>query len=170
LRQFWRSHGQNRLKIRGLGFALQQVGEVLREGVDTTELQGMLRLRRAELERQVDDNCHRLALIHAWRRLIESEYEMSAQEIVVKHVEPMRVAALSDLTEPDETFASFVEELFIRAGDLMDAARLSRTTPVSWYVPEPSVSTKLCVSMRASPSRAMHQASRSWRCPPPRWV
>ena len=94
---------------------------------------------------------------------------MSAQGIVVKHVQPMRIAALSDLTAPDETFASFGEELFIRAGDLMDAARLSRTTPVSWYVLEPSVRTKLCVSMRASPSRAMHQASRSWGCPPPRW-
>ena len=52
----------------------------------------------------------------------------------------MRIAALSDVTEPDETFASFVEELFVMAGDLMDAARLSRTTPVSWYVPEPSIS------------------------------
>ena len=129
----------------------------------------MLRLRRTELERQVEDTRHRVAQIDARLRLIESEYEMSAQEIVVKHVEPMRIAAVSDVTEPDETFASFVEDLFIRAGDLMDAARLSRTTPVSWYVPEPSISDEALRVYAGSPSGAMHQASRSWRCPPPRW-
>jgi effector-binding domain-containing protein len=70
----------------------------------------MLRLRRAELERQVDDNRHRVAQIDARLRLIESEYEMSAQEIVVKHVEPMRIAALSDLIEPDVPEPSVSDE------------------------------------------------------------
>jgi effector-binding domain-containing protein len=67
-------------------------------------------LRRAELERQVDDNRHRVAQIDARLRLIESEYEMSAQEIVVKHVEPMRIAALSDLIEPDVPEPSVSDE------------------------------------------------------------
>ena len=63
--------------LKELGFTLQQVRELLREGVDTTELQVMLRLRRAELVQQVEDTRHRVAQIDARLRLIESEYEMS---------------------------------------------------------------------------------------------
>lgn len=124
--------------LKELGFTLQQVGELLRDGVSAAELRGMLRLRRSQLEWQAYDIRHRVAQIDARLRLIESDHTM--HEVVVKTVEPMRVAALSDQTEPDDTFASFVEDLFIRAGDLMDAAKLSRTTPVSWYIPEPSIS------------------------------
>lgn len=124
--------------LKELGFTLQQVGGLLEDGVDTAEVRGMLRMRRTELERQAQETAHRLAQVDARLRLTGSERTMSEQDVVVKHVDPMRIAALTDVATVDASFAAFVEELFIRVCDLMDAARMSRTTPVNWYVPEPA--------------------------------
>lgn len=121
-----------------LGFTLRQVGELLRDGVDAAEVRGMPRLRRAELGRQVQDTRHQLAQVEARLRIIESEHEMSEQRVVVKRFEPMRVAALSEVVVADANFTIVVEELFARAGEAMEAAGLSRRTPVSWYLPERS--------------------------------
>lgn len=110
--------------LKELGFTLRQVGDLLRDGVDAAELLGMLRMRRAELERQANDTRHRVAQIDARLRLIESEHDMSEQEVVVKRVEPMRIAALSEMTQ----FGVSVEDLFIRACGAIDAAELPRTS------------------------------------------
>lgn len=129
----------NRLvTLKNLGFTLRQVGDLARGGIDSGELRGMLRTRRAELERQVQDTRHQVAQVDAQLRLIESEHEMSEQEVVVKQVEPIRVAALCEVVAADATFADVVEGLFVRAGEVMDAAGLPPRTPVSWYVPGPS--------------------------------
>lgn len=122
--------------LKELGFTLAQVGGLLRDGVADDELRGMLRSRRAELEQQVHDTRHRIAQVDARLRLIESEYAMSESDIVVKHIEPMRIAALTDITR----FGVSVEDLFIQACDAVDAAGLPRTSPMGWFVPDPSVS------------------------------
>lgn len=122
--------------LKELGFTLQQIGGLLRDGVGPAEVRGMLQMRRAELERQARETAHRLAQVDARLRLAGSESTMSEEDVVVKHVEPMRLAALSEVATLDAAFAAFVEELFIRTCDLMDAAGQPRTTPVSWYVPE----------------------------------
>jgi len=122
--------------LKQLGFSLQQVGGLLRDGIDAAELRGMLRLRRAELEQQVHDTRHRVAQIDARLRLIESENAMSEEHVVVKHVEPMRIAALSDVTR----FGASVEDIFVQACEGIDAAGLPRTSPVGWFVPEETTS------------------------------
>lgn len=88
----------NRLvALKELGFTLRQVGELLHEGVEAAQLRGMLQLRRAELEQQAQETWHRLAQVDARLRLIETEDAMSEQKVVVQRVEPMRLAALTEI-------------------------------------------------------------------------
>jgi len=116
--------------LKELGFSLARVADLL-DGVETEELVRLLRLRRAELSAQAADVRHRLAQLDARLRLIESETAMTTPEpILTKQVEPLRIAAL------EGTDADGVEDVFIRAGELMDAAGQSRLTPVSWFLPE----------------------------------
>jgi len=117
------------VSLKGLGFTLAQVADLLADGLETEDLRRMLRLRRTELVAQADDLRHRLAQLDARLRLIESESEMT-DKIIIKRAEPLRIAAV------EGTDADGVEEVFIRAGDLMDAAGLSRLTPVGWFLPE----------------------------------
>lgn len=117
--------------LKELGFTLVQVADLLADGVGAGDLRGMLRLRRTGLLAQVNEVRHRLAQLDARLRLIESESEVTVNdEIVMKRAEPMRIAAV------EGTDADGVEDLFIRAGALMDAARLPRLTPVGWFLPE----------------------------------
>lgn len=114
--------------LKELGFTLVQVANLLADGVGAGELREMLRWRRTGLLTQVNEVRHRLAQLDARLRLIESESEMIVNdEIVMKRAEPMRIAAV------EGTDADGVEDLFIRAGELMDAARLPRLTPVGWF-------------------------------------
>ncbi|MFE6871603.1 MerR family transcriptional regulator [Kitasatospora sp. NPDC057692] len=86
----------NRLiALKDLGFTLQQVRAVLDEEVDTAELRGMLRLRRAELAAAMAADAERLARVEARLRTIESEGTMSTQDVVVKRVPSVRVAELT---------------------------------------------------------------------------
>lgn len=119
------------VSLKGLGFTLAQVSDLLADGLETEDLRRMLQLRRTELMAQDDDLRHRLAQLDARLRLIRSESEMTTtNEIVIKRTEPLRIAAV------EGTDADDVEEVFIRAGELMDAAGLSRLTPVGWFLPE----------------------------------
>ncbi|MEW1700194.1 MerR family transcriptional regulator [Streptomyces sp. NPDC093249] len=83
------------IALKDLGFTLEQVGAVLDERIDTDELRGMLRLRRAELEAALAEARARLAQVGARLLAIESEGRMSVQDVVVKKIPAVRVAELS---------------------------------------------------------------------------
>jgi DNA-binding transcriptional MerR regulator len=83
----------NRLvALKGLGLRLDEIGPLLSDGVDPAELHGMLRLREAELERQVRQQRHLLDRVKARLRLIEQETQMTVE---TKHLEAVTLAALS---------------------------------------------------------------------------
>ncbi|MER5360207.1 MerR family transcriptional regulator [Streptomyces sp. NPDC002785] len=92
------------IALKDLGFTLQQVQAILDEQVGSEELHGMLRLRRAELEEAMAAAAARLARVEARLRSIESEGHMSADDVVVRSIAPVRVAELSG------TAASFAPE------------------------------------------------------------
>ncbi|MFE7563393.1 MerR family transcriptional regulator [Kitasatospora sp. NPDC057500] len=83
------------IALKDLGFTLHQVRAVLDEEVDTAELRGMLRLRRAELAAAMAADAERLARVEARLRTIESEGTMSTHDVVVKRVPAVRVAELT---------------------------------------------------------------------------
>lgn len=129
----------NRLiALKGLGFSLDEVGVLLAEGVDSAEMQGMLRLRRAELERQVRHDRHVLDRVTARLRLIEQENHVSTQ-ITTKQTESFTIAALT-ATAPDasrQSTGAVVQSLFEQVIEHMEAAGADRTTPIAHYVPDP---------------------------------
>ncbi|WP_030558206.1 MerR family transcriptional regulator, partial [Streptomyces exfoliatus] len=83
------------IALKDLGFTLQQVRAVLDERVDTEELRGMLRLRRAKLEEAMNAAASRLTRVEARLRSIESEGHMPDNDVVTKRVPAVRVAELT---------------------------------------------------------------------------
>jgi len=124
--------------LKGLGFTLEQVSDLLRDGVEPGEMQGMLRLRRSQLARQLYQQRHTLDRVAARLSLIERETAMSSP-VQVKHVPAQRLASLS-ATAPDpsrQSVGPLVPGLFDRVADLMDRAGGDRTAPVARYAPAP---------------------------------
>ena len=65
------------LTLKDLGFSLEQIAHLLDENLPPAELHGMLRLKRTELRRQVDEDLDRLERLEARLRLIEGEGEQT---------------------------------------------------------------------------------------------
>lgn len=122
--------------LKGLGFTLQQVADLLREGLTPGELHGMLRLRQVELERQVQHSRHALDRVAARLRLLEQETDMD-DAIRIKHIPTLRLAGLSAITpEPDRaSVGPRIEPLFTRVADVMDRTGGDRTSPLARYIP-----------------------------------
>ena len=85
------------LALKDLGFLLEQIGELLREDLPVDELRGMMRLKRAEMERHIQAEQARLARIEARLIQIEREGAMPAYEVVLKPVLPQRVIGIRDV-------------------------------------------------------------------------
>jgi DNA-binding transcriptional MerR regulator len=85
------------LALKGLGFTLEQIGRMLDEELSLVEMQGMLRMRQAELQQQMMKTQERLENVAFRLRKIEEEYMMIENEVVIKTVEAQRTAAIRDV-------------------------------------------------------------------------
>jgi DNA-binding transcriptional MerR regulator len=81
------------LALKDLGCSLEQIGQVLSEGLTHEQLSGMLRLKQAELAQRLQEDQARLTRIAARIRQIEQEDTMPQYEVVLKTVPPLLVAA-----------------------------------------------------------------------------
>jgi effector-binding domain-containing protein len=91
------------LALRDLGLSLEQIAQVLDEGVSPEQLRGMLRLKRAELQQHIADEQERLARVEARLNTIELEDRMPDYDVIIKQIEPQLVAGVRD------TLASYPE-------------------------------------------------------------
>jgi DNA-binding transcriptional MerR regulator len=81
--------------LRDLGFPLDRIGEALEEGVSADALRGMLLLRRAEQEKQVEEETDRLSRLNALIHLIGKDGRMT-NDVIVKEVEPQWIVSLRE--------------------------------------------------------------------------
>ncbi len=84
------------LALKDLGFALDQIAQILNGGVSVEELRGMLRLRQAEQATRVQHEAERLARLQATLWLIEKEASMG-HDVVLKEVAPQWMASVRDI-------------------------------------------------------------------------
>lgn len=81
------------LALKDLGLSLEQIGRSVNEQVSTAVLREMLLTRRTQLQEQTKAVNDELARVEARLRQLEMENTMPDYEIVLKTVEPLRVAA-----------------------------------------------------------------------------
>ncbi len=90
------------LALRDLGFTLEQVRQMVDDSLNADELRGMLRLRRAQLQQQVDDARERLAQVEIRLRQIEQEGKMPDIDVLIKQVEAITVAGAREVVPSPE--------------------------------------------------------------------
>jgi DNA-binding transcriptional MerR regulator len=93
------------IALKDLGFTLEQIGKLLDDQLPLAELRGMLRLRRAEIEQQVERERARLAQVEARLRAIEQSGQSPRYEVVIREVPAALVASIRQ-TVPSEADAS----------------------------------------------------------------
>jgi DNA-binding transcriptional MerR regulator len=85
--------------LKDLGLTLGQIRRFL-DGITVQELRGMLLLRQAQLERELQRQRHHLLGVEARLRHIAQEDDMPADDIVIKQIPPLGVVVIAD-TAPE---------------------------------------------------------------------
>ena len=82
------------MALKELGLSLTQVRQLL-AGVTLDELRGMLALRRAQLEQELEQHRNELLRVEARLRSMAREDDMSADDIVAKKIPAVGVVAIA---------------------------------------------------------------------------
>jgi DNA-binding transcriptional MerR regulator len=92
------------LALKDLGFSLEEIGRLLEGDLPTEQMRGMLKLRQAEIRQRVEEEAERLVRVDLWLRQIEQEECMSKYDVVIKKVEPVKVASVRAIiaTPPEQ--------------------------------------------------------------------
>jgi DNA-binding transcriptional MerR regulator len=77
------------LAFKELGLELTQIARILDEGLSAEALQGMLRLRQAQLQQQIQAEQEQLVRIEARLRSLEPGSALPVYEVVLKAVKPI---------------------------------------------------------------------------------
>jgi predicted transcriptional regulator YdeE/DNA-binding transcriptional MerR regulator len=88
------AHLNRILVLKELGFSLEQIGQLLTDNLTPEQLKGMLRLRRAEVEQQVQAAQLQIEQIDLRLNQIEQEGKMPDYEIVIKRVPAQWIASV----------------------------------------------------------------------------
>ena len=98
------------LVFKELGFSLSEIASLLAGDLPVNQIQGMLRVKRAELKCNVDREEARLAQVEMWLGKMEEEGRLPNYEIVLRQIAPQLVAARREsLASYDEAAELFTE-------------------------------------------------------------
>ena len=81
------------LALKDMGFSLAEIAYIACGGLTSEQVLGMLRLRRSELRRQAGETEARLRRVEKRLADFESGTALSASEVILKRVPPLRVAS-----------------------------------------------------------------------------
>jgi DNA-binding transcriptional MerR regulator len=95
------------LALKDLGISLNQIQRFVRDDISPTEIQGMLSLKKAELEQQVLEELQRIRTIESRLKQIQ-ERDSLVKDVIVKEVPEQRLIGLRKVLPTDDS----AEELF----------------------------------------------------------
>jgi len=99
------------LALRDLGFSLEQIAGLVTDDLPSNQLLGMLKLKRAEIEQEMQVEQMRLARLEA-RILQMNGRETSRQyDVVLREIEPQLVASYRDVAQDDDRIQFMFEKL-----------------------------------------------------------
>jgi effector-binding domain-containing protein len=82
------------LVLKDLGFSLEEIGRLFTEDPPAERLRQIMRLRREEARKRMQEEAMRLERVDRLLDQIEKESEMSKYDVVIKKVEPLKVAGV----------------------------------------------------------------------------
>jgi DNA-binding transcriptional MerR regulator len=119
------------LVLKGLGFSLDDIRQMVDSDLEAGELRGMLRLRRAQLQRQADETLEKLHQLEIRLSQIEQEGNMPPIDVLLKQVEPLTVAGAREVVPSSAQMRDRCIALNAQAYKLIDLVGL-KTDGVSF--------------------------------------
>ncbi|HEX9331953.1 MAG TPA: MerR family transcriptional regulator [Anaerolineales bacterium] len=99
------------LALRDLGFSLEQIAEMLDEDLSSDQLLGMLKLKRAEIEQEMQVEQLRLARLEARIRQMNEKVDHAAYDVILRSIEAELVATYREVVADDERIQYMFNEV-----------------------------------------------------------
>jgi DNA-binding transcriptional MerR regulator len=135
------------LALKELGFSLEQIAQVINQGLSTEELRGILRLKQAEITLRLQSDQDMLSRIETRLRQIEQENQMPTYDMLVKKIEPFAIASTRGI------IPSYPEQggLWNTLGSYL---ALHKTQPAGpcftiYHADEPEIDAEVCEPLAA---------------------
>lgn len=119
--------------LKDLGFSLEQVRAMLDRDVSAADLRRLLTERRAELERQIEDDLGRLADVERRLRLMEGRPTMEL-EFTEQALPAIQLVQLSTIVDDQSEIGDHVGPMFERLAEALTKAGTPPGHPgIAWY-------------------------------------
>jgi DNA-binding transcriptional MerR regulator len=138
------------LALRDLGFSLEQIADLLEDDLPPEQLLGMLKLKRAEIEQQMEAESARLARLEARMHELNGQSPSTRYDVILREIEPQLVASLREIAADDDRIQYMFEE--VETYVARAAARLDRPPLTIYYDPdyrEQDVDAEVAVPLKA---------------------
>lgn len=99
------------LALRDLGFSLEQIAQMLDEGLSSEQMLGMFKLKRAEIERQVQEDQMKISRLEARIHQLNRKEEAGMYDVILRSVGAELVASYRDVAVDDDRITSMFVEL-----------------------------------------------------------
>jgi DNA-binding transcriptional MerR regulator len=130
------------LALKDLGFSLEEIAQFTSQALPPAELRGMLRLKRAELRSQVQEELERLERVETRLRQLEQEEPMATYEVVIKKLEPQWIASVRDVIPSYPEQGHLWDELMRDTRNLQ--AAISGPCLTIYHADEPEIDAEVC--------------------------
>ena len=99
------------ITLRDLGFSLEQIAGMLEEDISAEQLLGMLKLKRAEVEGQIQMERQRFARLEVRIRQMSESPEHAAYDVVLRDIEPELAATFREVAADDDRLQQMFDML-----------------------------------------------------------
>lgn len=99
------------LALRDLGFSLEQIAQMLDEELSSEQMLGMFKLKRAEIERQVQEDQMKISRLEARIHQLNRKEEAGMYDVILRSVGAELVASYRDVAVDDDRITSMFVEL-----------------------------------------------------------
>jgi DNA-binding transcriptional MerR regulator len=115
------------LALKDLGLSLDQIGDLLKRDLPADQLRGMLMLKQAEIEQQMQEMQQQMRRVAARLNQIEREGQPPQYEVVIKSIEAQTIAScrrvVPDLSQMQAYRCEMYENLYRWLADRRIATR-----------------------------------------------
>ena len=120
------------LALRDLGFSLEQIAGILEDDLSTEQLLGMLKIKRAEVEQQMQLEQQKLARLEVRIRQMSQSPKQAGYDVILRDIESELVAAYRDVAADDDRIQEMFDSLEVYVNQY-DQARADKPPLTIYY-------------------------------------
>lgn len=118
------------LASKELGFSLEQIARLLDQNISADEIRGMLTLRKAQIERSMNEETERLRVVESRLEQIEAHGQIREPDVVLKSVAAQPFLSIREVFPGMDAVRSLVQKIYATVPTVLSPSSLGHIAVV----------------------------------------